>query len=68
MAFHRQGGGKDQDNFLQRVPRLQIQKLMFPIGHLMKSCVRAIAGIGKLPSAKRKRQSGNLFLEGKIQL
>ena len=35
---------KDQTDFLGQITRLQIQKLMFPIGHLMKSEVRAIAG------------------------
>ena len=34
---------KDQTDFLGQITRLQIQKLMFPIGHLMKSEVRAIA-------------------------
>ena len=38
---------------------------MFPIGHLMKSEVRAIAEQQKLPSAKRKDSQGICFL-GKI--
>lgn len=38
---------------------------MFPIGHLMKSEVRAIAEAQKLPSAKRKDSQGICFL-GKI--
>ena len=56
---------KDQTDFLGQITRLQIQKLMFPIGHLMKSEVRAIAEAQKLPSAKRKDSQGICFL-GKI--
>ena len=56
---------KDQTDFLGQITRLQIQKLMFPIGHLMKSEVRAIAEAQKLPSAKRKDSQGIFFL-GKI--
>ncbi len=65
MAFYRQGPVKDQTDFLGQITRLQIQKLMFPIGHLMKSEVRAIAEAQKLPSAKRKDSQGICFL-GKI--
>lgn len=56
---------KDQTDFLGQITRLQIQKLMFPIGHLMKSEVRAIAEAQRLPSAKRKDSQGICFL-GKI--
>ncbi len=65
MAFHRQGPGKRPDRLPRPMTRLQIQKLMFPIGHLMKSEVRAIAEQQKLPSAKRKDSQGICFL-GKI--
>ena len=56
---------KDQTDFLGQITRLQIRKLMFPIGHLMKSEVRAIAAEQKLPSAMRKDSQGICFL-GKI--
>jgi tRNA-specific 2-thiouridylase len=56
---------KDQTDFLAQITRLQISKLMFPIGHLMKSEVRAIAAEQKLPSAQRKDSQGICFL-GKI--
>ena len=69
FADERVGSGyetfKDQTDFLGQITRLQIQKLMFPIGHLMKSEVRAIAEQQKLPSAKRKDSQGICFL-GKI--
>ena len=56
---------KDQTDFLAQITNLQIAKLMFPIGHLMKSEVRAIATEQKLPSATRKDSQGICFL-GKI--
>ncbi|MDR1115858.1 MAG: tRNA 2-thiouridine(34) synthase MnmA [Tannerella sp.] len=56
---------KDQTDFLGQITGLQISKLMFPIGHLMKSEVRAIAEEQNLPSAKRKDSQGICFL-GKI--
>ncbi|MDR1937703.1 MAG: tRNA 2-thiouridine(34) synthase MnmA [Tannerellaceae bacterium] len=56
---------KDQTDFLAQITRLQIQKLIFPIGDLMKSEVRAMAAEQKLPSAQRKDSQGICFL-GKI--
>lgn len=56
---------KDQTDFLSQLEYRQIQKLMFPIGHLMKSEVRAIAHEAHLPSADRKDSQGICFL-GKI--
>ena len=56
---------KDQTYFLGQVDYLQISKLMFPIGHLLKSEVRAIAKREGLPSAARKDSQGICFL-GKI--
>lgn len=56
---------KDQTDFLAQITNLQINKLMFPVGHMMKSEVRAIARENKLPSALRKDSQGICFL-GKI--
>lgn len=56
---------KDQTDFLAQVNYMQVSKLMFPIGHLMKSEVRAIASAQDLPSASRKDSQGICFL-GKI--
>ncbi|MBR1850856.1 MAG: tRNA 2-thiouridine(34) synthase MnmA [Bacteroidales bacterium] len=56
---------KDQTDFLSQLTYPQIAKLMFPIGHLMKSDVRAIATEAHLPSATRKDSQGICFL-GKI--
>ena len=56
---------KDQTDFLSQLSSSQIRKLMFPIGHLMKSEVRALAEQATLPSATRKDSQGICFL-GKI--
>ena len=56
---------KDQTDFLSQLEYRQIERLMFPIGHLMKSDVRAIAVQAALPSATRKDSQGICFL-GKI--
>src|ERR1035437_1195303 len=45
---------KDQTDFLAQIDSLQISKLMFPIGGLMKKEVRDIALKAELPSAKRQ--------------
>jgi len=56
---------KDQTDFLAQIDYLQVSKLMFPIGHLMKSEVRSIAEAANLPSAKRHDSQGICFL-GKV--
>ena len=56
---------KDQTDFLAQINSLQVSKLMFPIGHLLKSEVREIAKSANLPSAKRQDSQGICFL-GKI--
>lgn len=56
---------KDQTDFLAQIDYLQVSKLMFPIGGLMKQEVREIAQKAGLPSAKRKDSQGICFL-GKI--
>jgi tRNA-specific 2-thiouridylase len=56
---------KDQTDFLAQIDYLQVSKLMFPIGHLMKSEVRDIAIKAGLPSAKRQDSQGICFL-GKV--
>lgn len=57
---------KDQTYFLAQINSLQLSKLMFPIGHLLKREVRQIATAENLPSATRKDSQGICFL-GKIQ-
>ncbi len=56
---------KDQTDFLAQIDYLQVSKLMFPLGDLMKSEVRQIAVDAGLPSAKRQDSQGICFL-GKV--
>lgn len=56
---------KDQTDFLAQIDYLQVAKLMFPLGHLMKGEVRDIALQAGLPSARRRDSQGICFL-GKI--
>ena len=56
---------KDQTDFLAQIDYLQVSKLMFPLGGLMKYEVRDIALRAGLPSAKRRDSQGICFL-GKI--
>lgn len=56
---------KDQTDFLAQIDRLQVSKLCFPLGHLMKHQVRDIALQAHLPSAHRRDSQGICFL-GKI--
>lgn len=56
---------KDQTYFLGQVSYVQVSRLMFPIGDLLKQEVREIAAEQKLPSAFRKDSQGICFL-GKI--
>lgn len=56
---------KDQTDFLAQLTDLQMQKIMLPIGHLMKADVRRIAEEQHLAPAHRKDSQGICFL-GKI--
>lgn len=56
---------KDQTDFLAQIDYLQVAKLLFPIGGMMKHEVREVALQAGLPSAKRKDSQGICFL-GKI--
>lgn len=54
---------KDQTDFLAQIDYLQVSKLMFSIGGLMKQEVREIASRAGLPSARRKDSQGICFWE-----
>jgi tRNA (5-methylaminomethyl-2-thiouridylate)-methyltransferase len=56
---------KDQTYFLSRLSQQQISKIIFPLGHLLKSDVRELACRYNLPNKSRKDSQGICFL-GKI--
>ena len=56
---------KDQTDFLAQLQPWQLQKACFPIGHLRKEEVRAVAEREHLAAARRKDSQGICFL-GKI--
>ena len=53
---------KDQTYFLSHLNQHQLQRLMFPIGHLRKQEVRALAQQFNLPNKARKDSQGICFL------
>lgn len=53
---------KDQTDFLAQIDYLQVKKLLFPLGHLLKHEVRQIATEAKLPTARRRDSQGICFL------
>jgi len=59
--------GKEQSYFLCQLSQQQLAKAIFPIGGLLKSEVRRIAGEQKLATAKRKDSQGICFV-GKVDL
>jgi len=56
---------KDQTYFLSNLSQSQMQKIIFPIGHFIKSEVRAFSKLHQLPPKDRKDSQGICFL-GKI--
>ena len=58
---------KDQSYFLCQLNQKQLEKIIFPIGHLNKSEVRSIASKQKLTTAKKKDSQGLCFI-GKVSL
>lgn len=58
---------KDQSYFLCQLTQEQLAKALFPIGHLQKSEVRAIAKKAGLITAEKKDSQGLCFV-GKIRL
>ncbi|MCL4745779.1 MAG: tRNA 2-thiouridine(34) synthase MnmA [Burkholderiaceae bacterium] len=54
--------GKDQSYFLHRLTQGQLARAMFPLGHLHKREVRAIAARIGLPNARKKDSTGICFI------
>ncbi len=55
-------GAKDQTYFLHRLNQKQLVPTLFPVGHLRKSAVRAIAREQKLPTYAKKDSTGICFI------
>lgn len=55
-------GNKDQTYFLSQLSQAQLKKAMFPIGHLQKPEVRAIAAEYGLATAAKKDSTGICFI------
>jgi tRNA-specific 2-thiouridylase len=53
---------KDQSYFLHRLTQAQLARAVFPVGHLPKSEVRAIARRIGLPNAAKKDSTGICFI------
>ncbi|MBP9715382.1 MAG: tRNA 2-thiouridine(34) synthase MnmA [Candidatus Pacebacteria bacterium] len=58
---------KDQSYFLWTLNKKQLEKIIFPVGHLNKTEVRKLAIKYKLPTAEKKDSQGICFL-GDIDL
>lgn len=58
---------KDQTYFIYNLNPEQLEHVMFPVGHLQKPKVRALARKLKLPNAERNESMGLCFV-GKIRL
>ncbi|MFM9423218.1 MAG: tRNA 2-thiouridine(34) synthase MnmA [Bacteroidota bacterium] len=58
---------KDQSYFLCQLNQSQLEKALFPIGHLTKPQVRALAEQFQLPNAEKKDSQGLCFI-GKVKL
>ena len=58
---------KDQSYFLCQISQKQLAKALFPIGHLLKTEVRELAGKMELVTAEKKDSQGLCFV-GKIKL
>ena len=58
---------KDQTYFIYNIKQSQLPHILFPIGSMKKSAVRAMAKKLKLPNANKKESMGLCFV-GKIRL
>lgn len=53
---------KDQSYFLNQLNQNQLSKVLFPIGHMIKSDVREIARKAGLPTSEKKDSTGICFI------
>ncbi len=55
-------GTKDQSYFLHRLTQAQLERVLFPVGHLKKTEVRRIAAEAHLPNHAKKDSTGICFI------
>jgi tRNA-specific 2-thiouridylase len=55
-------GAKDQSYFLHRLTQAQLERVLFPVGHLTKAEVRRIAAEAGLPNHAKKDSTGICFI------
>ncbi|OIR03824.1 tRNA-specific 2-thiouridylase MnmA [mine drainage metagenome] len=55
-------GNKDQSYFLYRLNQAQLEKTLFPVGHLYKREVRQLAQAAGLPNHAKKDSTGICFI------
>ena len=55
-------GSKDQSYFLYRLSQAQLARTLFPVGHLYKRELRAIAAAAGLPNHAKKDSTGICFI------
>ena len=58
---------KDQSYFLALLSQAQLRDALFPIGHLRKPELRALAAEAKLPNARKKDSQGICFI-GEVKM
>jgi tRNA-specific 2-thiouridylase len=58
---------KDQSYFLALLSQTQLRDALFPIGHLTKPALRALAAEAKLPTAQKKDSQGICFI-GEVKM
>ncbi|MFA6519397.1 MAG: aminomethyltransferase beta-barrel domain-containing protein [Candidatus Paceibacterota bacterium] len=59
---HYRAGGKDQSYFLWAVPKEILEATIFPVGHMEKNKVRALASKFSLPVSEKRDSQGICFL------
>ncbi len=64
MLYAGRDSGKDQSYFLWAVPHEKLSKVLFPVGGMEKTQVRAMAAALGLPHAGKKDSQGLCFLGG----
>lgn len=66
-ALYRGDRNKDQTYFLWGTPREAVEHMLFPVGHMHKPDVRALAERYGLPTAKKPESQNICFVQGDLK-